>query len=75
MKVVARDLGTPVLSSIETNVTVFVGRNLFAPRFVRTPYVVQLAENQQIGEQLLLVTAVDDDTRVSFNNDYLYLKL
>ncbi|GFN78435.1 protocadherin fat 4, partial [Plakobranchus ocellatus] len=67
MKVVARDQGTPVLSSLEANVTVLVSRNLFPPVFVNLPYATILEENVQPGRLAYTVTAVDNDSIAPFN--------
>ena len=65
MRVIARDLGTPQLSSIQANVTVIVSRNLFAPEFLGTPYVTSLEENAAVNQVVYDVTTRDIDSTVS----------
>ena len=64
MKVQARDLGTPQLSSNEVNVTVFVRRNQFPPVFVNLPYNTQIEATSGVGRFVYQVTTTDQDVQV-----------
>ena len=64
VRVLARDGGTPSLSSTST-VLVNVVRNLFAPVFGQLLYEVTILETQDLGVEILRVFANDSDTKVS----------
>lgn len=61
----AYDLGTPRRNSTQ-NAIVFitVARNQFGPRFINTPYIVQIEETSSINSFVTRVT-VDDQDQVS----------
>ncbi|KAK3089813.1 hypothetical protein FSP39_006721 [Pinctada imbricata] len=67
MKVTARDLGTPQLSSSAIDVSVFVTRNQNPPVFFNTPYSTQIEETSAIGRFVYQVTTNDADTLSPFN--------
>ncbi|KAL8559117.1 hypothetical protein ACOMHN_046165 [Nucella lapillus] len=68
MRVIARDLGTPQLSSFLANVTVVVYRNLFAPEFLNLPYITTMEENAVDNRLVYSVTTRDQDSTSPFNN-------
>lgn len=70
MRVLASDGGIPSLTDV-TVVYLNITRNRFSPAFVTTSYFQLVPETQVLGEQILRVTATDQDTAVSGSNFYL----
>ena len=64
MRVTARDLGTPQLSSAPIDVSIFVVRNNNPPVFVNLPYTTQIEETSNIGRFVYRVTTTDADQQV-----------
>lgn len=72
MRVTARDLGTPQLSSVPIEVTIFVVRNNNPPVFVNLPYTTQIEETSNIGRSVYRVTTTDADVQVRFHSSFLH---
>lgn len=72
MRVTARDLGTPQLSSVPIEVTIFVVRNNNPPVFVNLPYTTQIEETSNIGRSVYRVTTTDADVQVCFHSSFLH---
>lgn len=72
MRVTARDLGTPQLSSVPIEVTIFVVRNNNPPVFVNLPYTTQIEETSNIGRSVYRVTTTDADVQVRFPSSFLH---
>jgi hypothetical protein len=68
MRVTARDLGTPQLSSVPVEVTIFVVRNNNPPVFLNLPYTTQIEETSNIGRSVYRVTTTDADVQVSHSH-------
>ena len=67
LRVVARDTGTPPLSS-QATVDIFVLRNLQIPRFTTNTVIsLTIPETTALGSFITKVEAKDDDQFVSFN--------
>lgn len=72
MRVTARDLGTPQLSSVPIEVTIFVVRNNNPPVFVNLPYTTQIEETSNIGRSVYRVTTTDADVQVRLYSSILH---
>ncbi|XP_069755103.1 protocadherin-10-like [Narcine bancroftii] len=70
--VLARDTGTPSLSSHTTIAVRVSDVNDNAPRFTRPSYTVYITENNPPGASICSVTAVDPDSK---QNSYLFYSL
>lgn len=68
MRVTARDLGTPQLSSVPIEVSIFVVRNNNPPVFLNLPYTTQIEETSNIGRFVYRVTTTDADVQVGFSH-------
>ena len=72
LRVIVYDSGDPKLQDT-ADVTIFVQRNPNAPRFTEFSYSRQINEEYPLGEDVLTVSAVDDDNvseLLAFMNEY-----
>ncbi|XP_041364042.1 protocadherin Fat 1-like [Gigantopelta aegis] len=67
MYLIAKDMGTPQLSSMRINITVIVNRNQNAPQFVGIPYNTILSETVLVNSLVFQVTTRDRDVIAPFN--------
>lgn len=61
---IAYDNGTPSLSA-NTLVNIIINRNLNAPLFQNSPYIVRIPENQIVGSVAVNLVVNDNDVKVS----------
>ncbi|KAH3873303.1 hypothetical protein DPMN_036535 [Dreissena polymorpha] len=66
LRLEARDGGTPARSA-SALVSVNVQRNLFNPEFIQLNYNITIDETQQLGSNILQITARDQDVRSPHN--------
>lgn len=59
----ARDGGTPSLTAT-SSVLVTINRNLHAPRWINTEYILNITESQDLGVTIARLNTADDDVEV-----------
>ena len=67
MYLIAKDMGSPQLSSVRINVTVIVNRNRNTPQFIGAPYHTILSETVLPNSRVFQVSAHDRDVIAPFN--------